>query len=117
MKRALDADTAVGTWSGMLWRLLRGREECSSELTSLRGEGAGTFVSQLLPVIGVAAPMGAVICQHIQPPDGQGCGQKPARALPQRLTEAAVTLVLPSWEPLFIEKQAKVFGIGASPDR
>lgn len=30
------------------------------------------------------------------------------------LTEATVTLVLPSWEPLFIEKQAKIFETGAS---
>lgn len=55
--------------------------------------------------------------QALAPPDGQGCGQKQARGLTQGLSEAAVTLVLPSWAPLFMEKQAKVFEIGASPDR
>lgn len=39
-------------------------------------------------------------------------GQRPQAGL----IEAAVTLGLPSWESLFIEKQAKVFETGDIPD-
>lgn len=44
------------------------------------------------------------------------CWLKRARDLTQGLTEAAMILILPSWELLFIEKQPKIFEIGAVAD-
>lgn len=74
-KSASDVDPAGGNWSGMPWSRLGVREERSSELSYLRGEGAGVLPPRLSAAIGRGCSQGAVPCQHVQQPE-KGLGHR-----------------------------------------
>lgn len=99
-------DTAGGNWSGMSWGLAEGQGRMELRAVPPEGQGIGHVFTLTLSSHWLGLLPGATLCQPVQQLEKGLWPRQMARpgASHGALTEAAATLILPSWKLLFNRK-------------